>query len=131
MTVLLDAAGRRRSPATHVEGFRPELAVVTEVGGRRLKEPAVIRPTSEGASRAVFAGLADLLTPVRLKERMFLAVFVQSRQRRCAMTDFHVSPPMGEVRMTRTEQPSRHIFRRRLRTAVVVAVLLAVSFLPV
>jgi len=31
----------------HVEGFRPELAVVTHAGGKELEEPLVIRPTSE------------------------------------------------------------------------------------
>ncbi|GLZ75672.1 proline--tRNA ligase [Actinorhabdospora filicis] len=33
--------------AEHVEGFAPELAVVTIGGGKELEEPAVIRPTSE------------------------------------------------------------------------------------
>jgi len=33
--------------ADHVEGFSPELAVVTVAGGRQLDEPIVIRPTSE------------------------------------------------------------------------------------
>ncbi len=33
--------------AEHVEGFSPELAVVTIAGGRELEEPYVIRPTSE------------------------------------------------------------------------------------
>ncbi|MFN8484936.1 MAG: proline--tRNA ligase [Anaerolineae bacterium] len=31
----------------HVEGFRPELAVVTVGGGEELAEPLVVRPTSE------------------------------------------------------------------------------------
>jgi len=31
----------------HVEGFAPELAVVTRAGGKELEEPLVIRPTSE------------------------------------------------------------------------------------
>jgi prolyl-tRNA synthetase len=31
----------------HVEGFSPELAVVTHGGGQELEEPLVIRPTSE------------------------------------------------------------------------------------
>ncbi|MGI6103219.1 MAG: proline--tRNA ligase [Patescibacteria group bacterium] len=31
----------------HVEGFSPELAVVTHAGGEKLEEPLVIRPTSE------------------------------------------------------------------------------------
>ena len=33
--------------AKHVEGFAPELAVVTHGGGEELEEPYVIRPTSE------------------------------------------------------------------------------------
>ena len=33
--------------AEHVEGFSPELAVVTHGGGEQLEEPLVVRPTSE------------------------------------------------------------------------------------
>ncbi|MEV0392968.1 proline--tRNA ligase [Polymorphospora rubra] len=33
--------------AQHVEGFSPELAVVTHGGGKELAEPVVVRPTSE------------------------------------------------------------------------------------
>ena len=33
--------------AEHVEGFAPELAVVTQAGGKELEEPYAIRPTSE------------------------------------------------------------------------------------
>jgi prolyl-tRNA synthetase len=33
--------------AQHVEGFSPELAVVTHAGGDQLAEPLVVRPTSE------------------------------------------------------------------------------------
>ncbi|MFN2190127.1 MAG: aminoacyl--tRNA ligase-related protein, partial [Candidatus Promineifilaceae bacterium] len=33
--------------AKHVEGFAPELAVVTHAGGEKLEEPLVVRPTSE------------------------------------------------------------------------------------
>ncbi len=33
--------------AEHVEGFSPELAVVTHAGGEKLEEPYVLRPTSE------------------------------------------------------------------------------------
>ncbi|MGE3953965.1 MAG: proline--tRNA ligase [Parachlamydiales bacterium] len=33
--------------AKHVEGFAPELAVVTHGGGKELEEPLVVRPTSE------------------------------------------------------------------------------------
>ncbi|MFF3571117.1 proline--tRNA ligase [Nocardia jiangxiensis] len=33
--------------AEHVEGFSPELAIVTHAGGKELDEPLVVRPTSE------------------------------------------------------------------------------------
>src|SRR5580658_2762118 len=33
--------------AEHVEGFSPEVAVVTHAGGKELEEPLIIRPTSE------------------------------------------------------------------------------------
>src|SRR5579859_3711250 len=33
--------------AEHVEGFSPELAVVTHAGGKELEEPLIVRPTSE------------------------------------------------------------------------------------
>ena len=33
--------------AQHVEGFAPEVAVVTRAGGKELEEPLVLRPTSE------------------------------------------------------------------------------------
>ncbi|MEO1665840.1 MAG: proline--tRNA ligase [Chloroflexota bacterium] len=36
-----------RREAEHVEGFSPELAVVTVAGNKELEEPLVVRPTSE------------------------------------------------------------------------------------
>jgi prolyl-tRNA synthetase len=36
-----------KKEAEHVEGFSPELAVVTHGGGKKLEEPLVVRPTSE------------------------------------------------------------------------------------
>ena len=41
--------------AEHVEGFSPELAVVTHGGGKELEEPLVIRPTSETVIGAMYA----------------------------------------------------------------------------
>jgi len=39
----------------HVEGFAPEVAVVTHGGGKKLEEPLVVRPTSETIIYAMFA----------------------------------------------------------------------------
>jgi prolyl-tRNA synthetase len=41
--------------AQHVEGFAPELAVVTHGGGKKLEEPLVVRPTSETIIYHMFA----------------------------------------------------------------------------
>ena len=41
--------------ADHVEGFSPELAVVTHGGGKVLDEPIVVRPTSEMVINHYFA----------------------------------------------------------------------------
>ncbi len=39
----------------HVEGFSPQLAVVTHGGGKVLEEPLIVRPTSETIINAMFA----------------------------------------------------------------------------
>ena len=44
-----------RKEAEHVEGFSPELAVVTHGGGKELEEPVVVRPTSEMVINHYFA----------------------------------------------------------------------------
>jgi prolyl-tRNA synthetase len=44
-----------RREAEHVEGFAPELAVVTHAGGKQLEEPVVVRPTSETIINEFFA----------------------------------------------------------------------------
>jgi prolyl-tRNA synthetase len=41
--------------AQHVEGFSPELAVVTHAGGKKLEEPLVVRPTSETIINSMFS----------------------------------------------------------------------------
>ena len=52
--LLIPEAFMRRE-AEHVEGFSPELAVVTHGGGKELAEPAVVRPTSETIVNSSFA----------------------------------------------------------------------------
>src|SRR6202171_5545928 len=45
--------------ADHVEGFSPELAVVTHGGGKELSEPLAIRPTSEAVIGEYMAKWVD------------------------------------------------------------------------
>ncbi len=44
-----------KKEADHVEGFAPELAVVTHAGGHELEEPLIVRPTSETIIHYMFA----------------------------------------------------------------------------
>lgn len=44
-----------KKEAEHVEGFAPELAVVTHAGGKQLEEPLIVRPTSETIIHYMFA----------------------------------------------------------------------------
>jgi prolyl-tRNA synthetase len=44
-----------KKEAQHVEGFAPELAVVTHGGNKKLEEPLVVRPTSETIINYMFA----------------------------------------------------------------------------
>ena len=50
-----DPAQLYRKGKRHVEGFSPELAVVTIGGGEELEEPLVVRPTSETIIGHVYA----------------------------------------------------------------------------
>jgi prolyl-tRNA synthetase len=52
--LLIPEAYLRRE-AEHVEGFSPELAVVTHAGGKPLEEAIVVRPTSETIVNSSFA----------------------------------------------------------------------------
>lgn len=44
-----------KKEAEHVEGFAPQLAVVTHAGGKELEEKLVIRPTSETIINSMFS----------------------------------------------------------------------------
>ncbi len=44
-----------KKEAEHIEGFAPELAVVTVAGGKKLDENLVVRPTSETIINSMFA----------------------------------------------------------------------------
>jgi prolyl-tRNA synthetase len=56
---LLIPEAHLRKEADHVEGFAPELAVVTHAGGEELEEPLVVRPTSETVIGETFARWID------------------------------------------------------------------------
>ena len=44
-----------KKEAEHVEGFAPQLAVVTHAGGKKLEEALIVRPTSETIINSMFA----------------------------------------------------------------------------
>jgi prolyl-tRNA synthetase len=55
MFPLLIPESYLKKEADHVEGFAPEIAVVTHAGGKKLAEPLVVRPTSETIIHSMFA----------------------------------------------------------------------------
>ncbi len=52
---LLMPASTLAQEGALIEGFAPEVAVVTEAGGRTLEEPLVVRPTSEALIWSTYA----------------------------------------------------------------------------
>lgn len=44
-----------------MEGFAPELALVTKGGGKDLEEPLVVRPTSETIVNHMFAQVRSVI----------------------------------------------------------------------
>ena len=71
--------------AQHVEGFAPEVAVVTHGGGKELEEPLIVRPTSETIINHMFAQW------IRFASRS--ADDGQSMVQRRAMGDAHADVP--------------------------------------
>lgn len=53
-TLIAASATLMLIQADHVEGFAPELAIVTKGGGKELEEPLAIRPTSETVINHMF-----------------------------------------------------------------------------
>jgi prolyl-tRNA synthetase len=51
----------------HVEGFAPEVAVVTHAGGEKLEEPLIIRPTSETIMYKTFSNWIQSYRDLPLK----------------------------------------------------------------
>lgn len=58
----------------HVEGFAPEVAMVTEAGGEKLEEPLVIRPTSETIMYKTFANWIQSYRDLPLKINQWVNV---------------------------------------------------------
>ncbi len=61
--LLIPQSFLQKEAGEHVEGFAPELAVVTHAGGKELEEPdTVIRPTSETIIGHFFAKMDPQLS---------------------------------------------------------------------
>ncbi|HMD93966.1 MAG TPA: hypothetical protein VKG80_15145 [Trebonia sp.] len=60
---LLIPESHLQREAEHVEGFAPELAVVTHAGGKELEDRVVVRPTSETVIGEMMAADADSGAP--------------------------------------------------------------------
>ena len=108
-----------RREAEHVEGFAPELAVVTHAGGEELAEPVVVRPTSETIVNTYFSkwvqSYRDLPLLINqwanvvrweLRPRVFLRTteFLWQEGHTCHATQ-------AEARDVRDEDPRRRLCR--------------------
>jgi len=60
--------------AEHVEGFSPELAMVTHAGGKELEEPLAVRPTSETMIHHMFARWIDSWRDLPMKVNQWCSV---------------------------------------------------------
>ena len=60
--------------AEHVEGFAPEVAVVTHAGGAKLEEPLVVRPTSETIIGHMFGKWVESWRDLPLRENQWCNV---------------------------------------------------------
>lgn len=60
--------------AEHVEGFAPEVAVVTHAGGEKLAEPLCIRPTSETIIGTMFGKWIESWRDLPLRENQWANV---------------------------------------------------------
>ncbi len=58
----------------HVEGFAPEVAVVTHAGGKKLDKPVVIRPTSETVMYDAFARWIESYKDLPLKVNQWVNI---------------------------------------------------------
>ena len=81
--------------AEHVEGFAPEVAMVTEAGGEKLAEPCVVRPTSETIFSTMYAkwinSYRDLPLKINHIKSSRMNIFFVSRTqvgRCCPLLDF-------------------------------------------
>lgn len=63
-----------KSEADHIEGFAPELAVVTHAGGKKLEENLVVRPTSETIIHYMFARWINSWRDLPLKINQWCSV---------------------------------------------------------
>ncbi len=60
--------------AEHVEGFAPEVAVVTHAGGAKLEEPLVVRPTSETVIGHMFGKWVESWRDLPLRQNQWCNV---------------------------------------------------------
>jgi prolyl-tRNA synthetase len=85
--------------AEHIEGFSPELAVVTFAGGEELAEPVVVRPTSETVIGEFMAKWIQSYRDLPLLLNQWANVF--DRRSSSGKKDTPHTPPSRTPRRTR------------------------------
>ena len=96
--------------AEHVEGFSPELAVVTFAGGEELAEPIVVRPTSETVIGEFMAKWIQSYRDLPLLLNQWSNVVrweLRPRDCSCARASSSGRRATARTRPTRTPPPTR------------------------
>lgn len=95
--------------AEHVEGFAPEVAVVTHAGGEELAEPLAIRPTSETIFGSMYSkwiqSYRDL--PVLINQWANVMRWERRRVLFCALPSFYGRKGIPPI-LPKKRQRKRH-----------------------
>lgn len=104
--------------AGHVEGFSPQVAVVTHAGGEKLEEPLVVRPTSEAIIWATYARWIQSYRDLPLLYNQWANVVRWEMRTRLFLrtTEFlwqegHTAHETAEEAMTETKMILRDVYR--------------------
>ncbi len=96
--------------AEHVEGFAPELAVVTHAGGSKLEEPYVLRPTSETIIGTMYSKWIQSYRDLPVLMNQWANVIRWEMRTRL----FCVRPSFTGRRVIPRTQPMRKLKKKRL-----------------
>jgi prolyl-tRNA synthetase len=116
--------------AEHVEGFSPELAVVTHGGGERLEEPLVVRPTSETTVWAAYSNWVQSYRDLPLLYNQWCNVMRWEMRTRLFLRTSEFLWQEGHTAHARAEEAEEEVLRMLDVYREVAEDVLAVPVLP-